>query len=89
MTKNLYTKFEMDFANRYRPAYGGNPFLSKKPEFSGISIDNYGLVQVDFSADLVVPKFDNFDSSVLRITVLPSGFVEEEMLEFSWLVTSF
>ena len=79
----------MDFENKYRPAIQVNPFLRKKPEFARASIDDYGMVQVDFSDDLVVPEYDDFNSDILKISVLPSGFVDEEMLKFEWQVVNF
>lgn len=47
------------------------------------------MVQVDFSDDLVVPEYDDFNSDILKISVLPSGFVDEAMLKFEWQVVNF
>ena len=63
--------------------------LGSKPKFSKVIIDNYGLVRVEFSNEIKIPVYTEFDDTDLNIKVIPSGLVEIDKLTLTWEVQSF
>jgi hypothetical protein len=56
----------------------------KKAKFTRATIDNYGLVKLEFSDNLVIPDFEKFKGTELDIVVVPSGLVEINKLDLEW-----
>lgn len=57
------------------------------PYWKSMTVDMKGLVSIKFSEPLNIPNITNMNSTVLDVTIIPSG--SSKYLQFVWNVTRF